>query len=173
MRYTLRPAIANEYDELSSIKFDASMMIGPHYARPINREVFLRCIPRNDVIVICENGSIRGYGMAYDEVDDLYVRNLFVARAYTHQGFGTILLEQVIDRAKKTHRRAITLVTGLLAPWNAPYYQRHGFEVIRQFLPDYLQASLDAERASFGAGTVSPPESPYLLPRVAMIYLLK
>jgi ribosomal protein S18 acetylase RimI-like enzyme len=173
MGYTIRPAAADEYHDLNRIKLDASLMIGPHYARPMNREVFLRCVPRGEVVVICEDDSIRGYSVAYNEDDDLYLRNLFVASAYTHNGLGTQLLKQVIDRAQNTGRRAITLITGLSAPWNAPYYHRHGFKIITESLPDYLQHSLDAERASFGAGTVSPPESPYLLPRVAMVRLLK
>jgi len=82
-------------------------------------------------------------------------------------------LKTVIERGEKERARAITLTTSAAAPFNAPFYQGHGFVILsddKSKMPFYLWNSLVDEKGRFGDGDVkdNTPDNPFLLPRVAM-----
>jgi GNAT superfamily N-acetyltransferase len=62
-----------------------------------------------------------GYGHL-DELD--------VLPDYGRRGIGSALLNTVCDWARQSGYGAVTLRTFRDIPWNAPFYQRHGFRVV-------------------------------------------
>ncbi|WP_339533206.1 GNAT family N-acetyltransferase [Pseudomonas mucidolens] len=60
--------------------------------------------------------------------DDLHIHELSVKQSMQGQGVGRRLLETVMNAAISQRLRAVTLTTFSEVPWNAPFYQRLGFE---------------------------------------------
>lgn len=59
-----------------------------------------------------------------------HIEELSVLPAHGRKGIGTALLEHVIAEATKAGAFAVTLATDIHVPWNAPYYEKHGFEAV-------------------------------------------
>ncbi len=170
-RCVLRPARADEYEPVAAIKLDASRRYGEEYTtRPLPRDVFDKYVGSGSVVVAVTADDIPcGYSLAYDIDRDLYLRHLFVSHAFGQRGIGAALLRGVIDRAVGARNRAVTLTTGGNIPWNAPFYQRHGFAVLSEKMPEYLGVLLKAEIEHFSPENLPLVlKQPYLLPRVAM-----
>jgi GNAT superfamily N-acetyltransferase len=73
-----------------------------------------------------------GYALAC-EVDGLgHLEQLSVLPAAGRQGRGAALLDAVAGWARSRLLPALTLSTFLDVPWNAPYYERHGFRVLAE-----------------------------------------
>lgn len=60
----------------------------------------------------------------------LHICEFDVHPDHGRRGVGTRLLEHVLTLARQRAYQAVTLTTFEHLPWNAPYYARHGFEVI-------------------------------------------
>jgi GNAT superfamily N-acetyltransferase len=175
----IRRGRSAQYGVLNAIKRAASAMVGRDYVRDLRKDIFDQHVGSDDVMVAVLNGNVCGYTLAYrqpasgENIHDLYLRNIFVTPEYTGRGIGTALLKKVIERGEREEVRAITLTTSAAAPFNAPFYQGHGFVILsddRSKMPFYLWNVLVDEKTSFGDGDVkdNTPENPFLLPRVAM-----
>ncbi|MDD5587259.1 MAG: GNAT family N-acetyltransferase, partial [Alphaproteobacteria bacterium] len=118
----LRPARVDEFEVLAAIKTDAGRRYGEEYVPwPFQKEAFEEHCNGEDIVVAVDpDDRPQGYSMAFDQDNDLYLSHLFVRRDCGRQGIGTALLKNVIERAGKLKRRAITLMTGKNIPWNAP-----------------------------------------------------
>jgi hypothetical protein len=55
-------------------------------------------------------------------------------------------LQAAVDRARSEGHHELTLSTFAEVPWNAPFYRRHGFEVVRRPGP-LLQRIVEKEEA--------------------------
>ncbi|MER5305107.1 GNAT family N-acetyltransferase [Streptomyces lasiicapitis] len=62
---------------------------------------------------------------------DLHVEQVSVHPDHAHQGIGRSLLEHLADRAAAEGVPALTLTTFRDVPWNAPYYARCGFVLLK------------------------------------------
>ena len=81
-----------------------------------------------------------------DVVDgDAHLWQLSVLPAAGRQGLGRALVQAVCDWATTNDYRAVTLTTFRDVPWNAPFYERLGFQVLEELSPS-LQAIRDHER---------------------------
>jgi GNAT superfamily N-acetyltransferase len=79
----------------------------------------------------------------------LHLHELAVEPAHQRRGLGAALLEVVIDHARWRFDPVLTLTTDRFAPWNAPFYGRHGFIILDpgRLQPD-LAAVMELERRS-------------------------
>jgi GNAT superfamily N-acetyltransferase len=82
------------------------------------------------------------------EIDQqLHIEELSVSQHCQGQGIGRALVLVAIEHAHQQALRAVTLATFRDLPWNAPFYQRLGFNVlvatpIDQHLIEALQAEI-------------------------------
>jgi phosphinothricin acetyltransferase len=91
--------------------------------------------PRHPVIVADVNGSLVGFGSlnvfnprkAYDHVADF---SLYVERAWRGKGVGRILLEALIDRARRIGYHKMVLSAFPFNPVGMALYRRLGFRVV-------------------------------------------
>ncbi len=110
-----------------------------------------------------------GYCLAKTIGEDFFLHHLFVSPVYGRRGAGTALLHHVIAEAGRRGLAAVTLLTGAKAPWNAPFYGRHGFRALpREALPGYLAAGLVEDEENFAPHLDWVRNNPFILPRIAM-----
>jgi ribosomal protein S18 acetylase RimI-like enzyme len=60
-----------------------------------------------------------------------HIEQISVDPAYARRGLGRRLLDHVGEEARRRGLDALTLTTFRDVPWNAPYYERCGFRVLR------------------------------------------
>lgn len=127
--FSLRLAGDADYEALAAAKLDAALRFGSAYpSRPLKRDLFEAHVKEGRVIVAQnKKGQPQGYALYWLEERDIYLHQLFVARALGEQGAGAALLEAVCEIAQKEERRAVTLITWRDVPWTYPFYSRHGF----------------------------------------------
>ena len=69
-----------------------------------------------------------------------HIEELSVLVEHGRKGVGTALVQHVIERARAAGVFAVTLATDIHVPWNAPYYEKLGFEAVSPMAlgQDYL-----------------------------------
>ncbi|MDH0649812.1 GNAT family N-acetyltransferase [Pseudomonas sp. GD03858] len=78
----------------------------------------------------------------------LHIQELSVAQDAQGQGLGRRLLDQARQAAQQHGLRWLTLTTFADVPWNAPFYERYGFERLAAGqLDDRLLAIIASEQA--------------------------
>jgi GNAT superfamily N-acetyltransferase/VanZ family protein len=76
----------------------------------------------------------------------LHLEEIDVDPEHGRRGIGSALLERVCAEARRSGRDHVTLTTYAHVPWNAPFYERHGFRVLaRGELDPPLRDVVDAE----------------------------
>ncbi|WP_027344219.1 GNAT family N-acetyltransferase [Hamadaea tsunoensis] len=75
-------------------------------------------------------GTAVGYLIAEPVDGCLHIEQISVLPSHGRRGFGAALLAAVAARAVADALPALTLTTFVDVPWNAPYYERHGFHRI-------------------------------------------
>jgi GNAT superfamily N-acetyltransferase len=88
-----------------------------------------------------------------------HVEQVSVAPGHARRGVGAALIEHLAEVARAEGRPALTLTTFRDVPWNAPYYERLGFESIDPAAHCPQLAALVAHEAAHIPGDA---------PRVAM-----
>lgn len=79
---------------------------------------------------------------------EVHIHELSVHEHAQGKGLGRRLLSEVIDAARRRDLQAVTLTTFHHVPWNAPFYARHGFQVLEPSqLDERLRAILRDEQA--------------------------
>jgi GNAT superfamily N-acetyltransferase len=83
-----------------------------------------------------------------DRVDgDVHLEQLSVHPASMRQGIGAALLAAAVPAARVVGARRVTLLTYADVPWNAPWYARHGWQVIDDLGPELeALAALEGEQ---------------------------
>ena len=81
---------------------------------------------------------------------DLHIHELSVMRTRQGQGVGRRLIEAMMDAARSRYLRAVTLTTFCDVPWNAPFYQRLGFERDSLAKPDPRLAQILRDEYAHG-----------------------
>ncbi|MDT0421847.1 GNAT family N-acetyltransferase [Streptomyces evansiae] len=80
----------------------------------------------------------------------LHIEQVSVDPSHAHQGLGRTLIAHATTHARTEGAKALTLTTFTEVPWNAPYYERLGFEEIPPAaLPPGLR-KIRAEEAAAG-----------------------
>ncbi|WP_227317485.1 GNAT family N-acetyltransferase [Cedecea davisae] len=115
-------------------------------------------------LVAGSDGRIRGFCYCQPHQGSLYLAEISTHPDFQRTGVGRTLLEAVFDSARRLSAKEVTLTTYQDVPWNAPWYQRHGFERIETL-------ELSAELAE--CLRHQQDEGLMVLPRCAMRYLLR
>ncbi|MDX8524662.1 GNAT family N-acetyltransferase [Mesorhizobium sp. MSK_1335] len=87
------------------------------------------------------------------EGDALHIWELDVHLDRQGRGIGRALLQQAIDGARRRGLAAITLTTFRDVAWNAPFYQRCGFRILKPSELDERLARLLHDEAAHGLPT--------------------
>ena len=98
--------------------------------------------------VATEDDDVVGF-VVTELIDDVvHIEEIDVARRAGRQGHASRLLDTVTAWAEARGSRAVTLTTFDDVPWNRPWYERHGFRVLRDSeLSPGLRAVRDRESA--------------------------
>jgi GNAT superfamily N-acetyltransferase len=84
------------------------------------------------VWVVTEDDELAGYALV-DLIDgNAHLEQLSVDPRHGRRGHGAALLSHVCQWAREQGHDAVTLTTFEHVAWNAPYYARHGFEVLSE-----------------------------------------
>ncbi len=77
-----------------------------------------------------ENRNLVGFALARVVGGVAHLEEMNVHPDYGRQGIGSCLLRAVIKWARDSGYSGITLITFGHLPWNAPFYEQHGFTQI-------------------------------------------
>ncbi len=80
--------------------------------------------------VACEGDAPVAFLSAERSADVLHIREISVHASAMGRGIGRGLIEAAVTAARALCLSALTLTTFREVPWNAPYYQRLGFETL-------------------------------------------
>ena len=116
------------------------------------RRVYRNAITRNRAWIALYQGWPAGYLIAKDLDGNLYLDQLSVDPDFAHKGIGAALIDHAEEVAKESGLPRLTMFTFAHVPWNAPYYQRLGFEQLP--IERTLVVGYDALAAN-PAGTLS------------------
>ncbi|MNB58170.1 Acetyltransferase (GNAT) family protein [compost metagenome] len=93
-------------------------------------------------------GQLAGFLRAVPVDNQLHVEELSVSQHFQGQGIGRKLLSAVIEHAWAQQLCAVTLTTFVDVPWNAPFYQKIGFQRLNsEETSGYLVDALNDEIA--------------------------
>jgi GNAT superfamily N-acetyltransferase len=95
------------------------------------------------------SGAVVGFALAERLDGVLHLEELDVLPEHGRQGIGTRLVLALCDWARVQGIAAVTLCTFREVPWNAPFYQRLGFRILREEeLPPGLAARVRREESA-------------------------
>ncbi|MFO2462445.1 GNAT family N-acetyltransferase [Pseudomonas sp. 15FMM2] len=96
------------------------------------------------------SGQLLGFISVQRYGDDLHIHELSVKQSMQGQGVGRRLIEAVMNEVRSQRLRAVTLSTFNDVPWNAPFYQRLGFERDSLARPDPRLAAILRDEYAHG-----------------------
>jgi GNAT superfamily N-acetyltransferase len=106
-------------------------------------------------VAVAREGTVAAFVVCKEVDSALYIAEAGVHPAHARQGLGSALLKLVGQWAREQGYPALLLTTFRDVPWNAPYYQRLGFHILRD---EEVKPGLRAIRAQETAHG-HPPES--------------
>ena len=155
MSVTIRHATAEDYPALPAVE-DAAAMAFRAFGydlvaemEPTPASAYLELPDPHWVLVAETEAEIVGFCILLELDGEAHLKEFGVDHAWAGQGIGTAILEEAF-RVVGAYRW-ITLTTFADLPFNAPYYQRLGFEV---FTPDDTQPTLQAICAAERTGVL-------------------
>lgn len=101
-------------------------------------------------VALDADGQAAGFLCAELAGKELHIWELSVSLTHQGQGLGRALLAHAIDTARSRGLRCLTLTTFRDVPWNAPFYQRLGFDPVPAAALDTRLAAILQEEAAHG-----------------------
>lgn len=145
----IRPAREEDLAALPSIELSAGRLFVEHgFGDEVHASPSVAWQPSLDagLLWVADDGT--GAPIAFLAArqfgDALYIAEVDVAFRYQRQGLGRGLVEQAVRAARSSGLAFVGLTTAMRPPWNAPAYQRMGFEIC-DAPPHWLAAILEAE----------------------------
>ena len=145
----IRPAREEDLAALPSIELSAGRLFVEHgFGDDVHASPSVAWRPSLDagLLWVADDGG--GAPIAFLAArqfeDALYIAEVDVAFRYQRQGLGSALVEQAVQVAKSSGLAFVGLTTAVTPPWNAPAYQRMGFDICDE-PPHWLAAILEAE----------------------------
>ena len=77
-----------------------------------------------------DNGILVGFALVAIRGESAHIDELNVLPEYTRRGIGSALVRTVCIWASSVALSSVTVSTFKNIPWNAPFYQRLGFQVV-------------------------------------------
>jgi GNAT superfamily N-acetyltransferase len=145
----VRLAYPHELDTLPPIKAATRDAAYPIRSRPLSLDA-LAILQADGMVWVATDETDQPVGVATATMMDgtLFLSDLHVHPDHQFRGHGRALLHAVIDHARWIYAPAVTLLTDKLKSWNAPFYARHGFVILRaDELPPDLAAKWAADLA--------------------------
>ncbi|HEY7915715.1 MAG TPA: GNAT family N-acetyltransferase [Acidimicrobiales bacterium] len=141
----IREARPEEFSRLREIEFEADGMFAEVGIGPFDNDESENHLAQASVVLAAEDPAV---GFACVEIVDgaAHLWQLAVLPSQGRRGLGTALVTAVSDWAKAHGFHAVTLTTFRDVPWNGPFYQRLGFEVVDEPGPGLAAIRVD-ERA--------------------------
>ena len=137
--YHIRLARENEVHQLNTIEEAASQLFAnTKFALEIDQDSlsidFLQEQQAKDLVWVAVDDRDNPVGFAVVMVmgDRIHLHELSVVPEHGRKGLGTRLIETIIQFAKSSGFTGVTLSTFQNIPWNAPFYQKLGFRVMRE-----------------------------------------
>jgi GNAT superfamily N-acetyltransferase len=94
--------------------------------------------------------EIAGFAMASEHERSLHIDVMAVHPDHGRRGVGKRLIRAIIERARCRGLPVVTLTTFRDLPWNAPFYEKVGFQIVDdRTLSPMLRATL-AQEANIG-----------------------
>lgn len=147
MNLLLRLARLENIPTLQSVERDADTRFGVE-GDVIPEADARRAVDAGKVTVAEVDGEIVGWVYLGAIDGEPCVGQISVAVAHGRKGIGTALLTRAIEQARARGADSVVLNTARDAPWNAPWYARHGFEVVPESAWSLgLRAVTEAQRA--------------------------
>jgi GNAT superfamily N-acetyltransferase len=145
----IRPAREEDLAALPSIELSAGRLFVEHgFGDEVHASPSVAWQPSLDaglLWVADDGGGAPIAFLAARQIEDaLYIAEVDVAFRYQRQGLGRALVEQAVRAARSSGLSLVGLTTAMRPPWNAPAYQRMGFEIC-DAPPHWLAAILEAE----------------------------
>jgi ribosomal protein S18 acetylase RimI-like enzyme len=155
--WSLRLARAEDAEGFHAVEDDAAQLLAnePSLAGlpvPPSRsaEEYRAIIAQRHSLTAISADRVIGFAATRRHARELHLHQLSVATAFQRQRIGATLLGALKIDARNAGIRAITLHTYRDIAWNAPFYARHGFEII-QDLSAYPHLAAGQEAAvAFG-----------------------
>lgn len=153
--FSIRFAHLADLERIGQIEIEAASLFPPDALPPaaaavaMPREELAACLASALLWVAEEQalGVVAGFLAARREGRALHIVEMDVLPRLGRRGVGTRLLRCACKHAAEQGCRDLTLTTFEHLPWNAPFYARHGFHVLRDFEGHpHLAAALRAER---------------------------
>jgi GNAT superfamily N-acetyltransferase len=136
MSYTILPATPQHLPYLASIEDAAGELFPvedlPEPLRSISLLPvdFENALNENLLWVVVESNLPIAFLLARIIDGCIHIAEFDVHPDHGRRGIGSQLLNYVLTVAKQRAFQAVTLTTFEHLPWNAPFYSKHGFEVI-------------------------------------------
>jgi predicted N-acetyltransferase YhbS len=133
---TVRRAAAADVDRLTEIERDADQRyLGSAHPQladggTIPRDALAGAVDRGTVMVAELDGEVVGWALFSRVGKELCLGQISVLRAAGGRGVGARLMEVAISSARAMGEATLVLNTQRDVPWNAPWYERFGFEVV-------------------------------------------
>ncbi len=164
MTYTIRNAQLSDIPAMAQVELNAGELfktagldqLTGDFASPEFVASFVRS--GGAFSAVDENGAVVGFALAFFLDGALHLHEISVDPAHGRKGLGGRLLDAVAEFARTKDCSRITLSTFQDVPWNAPFYERHGYRQVTQenwtpgfhILRDHEQeAGLPVERRCF------------------------
>lgn len=99
-------------------------------------------------VAVPPNGKPIGFAQAYMLDGSLHLQEVDIHPDYGRQGIGARMVRVVCDWARASGISAVTLTTFRDIPWNAPFYQKLGFNILEpeELTPPLLRLVEEEER---------------------------
>jgi ribosomal protein S18 acetylase RimI-like enzyme len=116
----------------------------------VSERLFREAISRSLLWVAVDDVSDSPVGFILGDIVDgnIHIAEMDVHPEYGRRGIGKDLVKQVINFAAKNQFKVITLTTFKHLKWNAPFYQKLGFQRIEESEcgPELLDTILEEKR---------------------------
>ncbi len=164
MTYSIRLAQPSDLPALAQIELNAGELfktvgldkLAGDFADPD----FVASFIRSDgaIVTVHASGNVVGFALSFALGGSLHLQEMSVDPAHGRKGLGGRLLDAIDEMAREESYARTTLSTFADVPWNAPFYERHGYQIIApaEWTPGFhilreheAQAGLPVERRCF------------------------
>ncbi|WP_298301002.1 GNAT family N-acetyltransferase [uncultured Erythrobacter sp.] len=155
--FSIRLARAEDAEAYHEVEEDAAQLLAeePSLAGipvPPSREPdeYRAMIRQSHCLTAVSKDRVVGFAASRRHRNEVHLHELSVATAFQRQRIGATLMNALKIDCKNSGIRAITLHTYRDIPWNAPFYERHGFVVVEDLETYPRLAAGHAAAVEFG-----------------------
>ena len=147
----VRRGIAADCAAINKVEISAgALFLGTHMEWAMGEttptDVLIKAAQTNQLWIAAQENILIGFLLSDVCGGDFYIKEIAVDPVHQRRGVGRALIEEALRAAKIRGFNAATLTTDRILSWNAPYYERLGFCILKSDeMPAALAATLAAE----------------------------